>query len=47
MGENPLPMKETSVTPLARDDPLEKEMATHSSILAWELLWTEPGQATV
>ena len=29
---------------LGREDPLEKEMATHSSILAWEILWTEePG----
>ena len=29
---------------LGREDPLEKEMATHSSILAWRILWTEePG----
>ena len=29
---------------LGREDPLEKEMATHSSILAWEISWTEePG----
>ena len=29
---------------LSREDPLEKEMATHSSILAWEITWTEePG----
>ena len=29
---------------LGGEDPLEKEMATHSSILAWEILWTEePG----
>ena len=27
---------------LGWEDPLEKEMATHSSILAWEILWTEP-----
>ena len=26
---------------LSREDPLEKEMTTHSSILAWEILWTE------
>ena len=26
---------------LGREDPLEKEMATHSSILAWKTLWTE------
>ena len=30
---------------LGRDDPLEKEMATHSSILVWEIIWTEdPGR---
>ena len=30
---------------LIREDPLEKEMATHFSILAWEILWTEkPGE---
>ena len=29
---------------LGREDPLEKEMATHSSLLAWEISWTEePG----
>ena len=29
---------------LGREDPLEKEMATHSSVLAWRILWTEePG----
>ena len=32
------------VQALGRKDPLEKEMATHSSILVWEILWTEkPG----
>ena len=32
------------VRSLGREDPLEKEMATHSSILAWEIPWTEePG----
>ena len=37
-------MQETSVQSLGREDPLEKEMATHSSILAWRILWTEePG----
>ena len=36
--------QETQVRSLGREDPLEKEMATHSSILAWEMLWTEkPG----
>ena len=30
---------------LGQEDPLEKEMATHSNILAWEILWTEePGR---
>ena len=37
-------MHETQVSSLSREDPLEKEMATHSTILAWEILWTEePG----
>ena len=32
------------VRPLGQEDPLEKEMATHSSILAWRIPWTEkPG----
>ena len=37
-------MKETWIRSLGWEDPLEKEMATHSSIFAWEILWTEdPG----
>ena len=37
-------MQETWVISLDLEDPLEKEMATHSSILAWEIPWTEePG----
>ena len=37
-------MQETQVRSLGREDPLEKEMATHSNILAWENPWTgEPG----
>ena len=37
-------MQETQVQFLGCEDPLEKEMATHSSILAWEIPWTEePG----
>ena len=37
-------MWETWVRSLGREDPLEKEMATHSSILAWRIPWTEePG----
>ena len=39
-----LAMKETWGWSLGWEDPLEKGMATHSSILAWEILWTEePG----
>ena len=34
-------MQETWVRFLGREDPLEKEMATHSSILAWRIPWTE------
>ena len=42
--KNLLPMQETWVQSLGREDPLEKEMATHSSILAWKISWTEePG----
>ena len=36
-----LPMQEIRVQSLDWEDPLEKEMATHSSILAWEIPWTE------
>ena len=37
-------MQETRVRSLGQEDPLEEEMATHSSILALEILWTEePG----
>ena len=45
-----LPAKqETQVQSLGQEDPLEKEMATHSGILAWEISWREePGrEATV
>ena len=42
-----MPMQETQETwvqALGQENPLEKEMATHSSILAWEIPWTEgPG----
>ena len=38
-------MSETLVRSLCRKDPLEKEMATHSSLLAWRIPWTEePGR---
>ena len=42
---NHLPaMWETRIQSLGQEDPLEKEMATHSSVLAWRILWTEePG----
>ena len=37
-------MQETQVQSLVQEDSLEKEMATHSSVLAWETPWTEePG----
>ena len=40
--------QETRVRSWGREDPLEKEMAPHSSTLAWRISWTEePGQATV
>ena len=34
-------MQETWVQSLSQEDPLEKEMATHSSFPAWEIAWTE------
>ena len=34
-------VQETRVQLPSQEDPLEKEMATHSSILAWRILWTE------
>ena len=41
-------MQETQVQSLGQEDPLEQEMATHSSVLAREIPWTEePGGATV
>ena len=44
MVKNPPAMQETQVRSLGQEDPLEKEMAIHSSILAWEITWTEePG----
>ena len=45
---NNLPEKEeTQVRLLSREDPLEKEMVTHSSILAWRIPWTEAWWAIV
>ena len=44
MVKNPPAMRETGVQSLGWEDPLEKGMATYSSILAWRILWTEePG----
>ena len=44
MVKNPPAMKVTQVQSLGWEDSLEKGMETHSSILAWEILWTEePG----
>ena len=44
MVKNPPARQETWVAFLGQVDPLEKEMATHSSILAWRIPWTEePG----
>ena len=41
MVKNPPEIPETGVRSLGREDPLEKRMATHSSILAWRIPWTE------
>ena len=44
MVKNPLATQETQVQSLGQEDSLEKGMATHSSILAWRISWTEePG----
>ena len=44
MVENLPEMQKTQVQSLGPEDPLEEEMATHSSILAWNISWTEePG----
>ena len=44
MVKNPPAMQETWVRSLGQEDILEKEMTTHSSILAWRITWTEePG----
>ena len=41
-----LPMQEMQVRSLGGEGPLEKEMTTHSSILAWEIPWTEEPAGT-
>ena len=43
MVKNLPAMQETWVQSLGREDPLEKEVATHSSILAWRIPWTDHG----
>ena len=41
----PPPMRETRIQSLGREDPLQKEVATHSSTLAWRIPWMEePGR---
>ena len=45
MVKCPAAMRETPVRSLGQEDPMEKEMATHSSILAWTIPWMEePGR---
>ena len=45
MVKDPLAMQETQVRSLCQEDPLAKGLATHSSILAWGIPWTEePGR---
>ena len=45
MVKNLLVVQETQVRSLDQEDPLEKEMATHSNVLAWRIPWTEePGR---
>ena len=39
--KDPMEMQKTQVRSLGWEDPLDKGMATHSSILAWEIPWTE------
>ena len=43
MVKNPPAMQEIRVQSLGQEGPLEKEMATHSSILAWKIQWIEEG----
>ena len=48
MVKNLPSMQQTQVRSLGQEDPLEKEMATHSSILAWRIPWAEePGETAV
>ena len=43
-GKESASKQKTWVRSLGQEDPLEKEMVTQSSILAWEIPWTEPGR---
>ena len=46
-AKNPPVMQEVQIQSLGQEDPLEKEMATRSSILAWRIPWKEePGRIT-
>ena len=47
MAQNPPAVQEMWVQTLGQEGPLEKEMATQSSILAWEVPWTVEWHATV
>ena len=48
MVKNPPEVQETRVQSLGQEDPLEKGLATHSSMLAWRIPWTEePGRMPV
>ena len=47
MVKNLLAIQETQVQFLGWEDPLEKEMATHSSIITWKIRWTEAPGALV
>ena len=48
MVKNLSAVQETQIRSLGQENPLEKEKATHSSILAWEISWTvEHGKATI
>jgi len=38
------PLQETQVVSLSWEDPLEKEMATHTSVLAWKIPWTKESE---
>ena len=43
-GKNPPETQETQVPDSGQEDPLEEGMATHFSILAWRILWTEENE---